>query len=62
MVSKRSIATYVSVAAAGLALVAISVALWDLLERDGDARDSIRILLLAVAVLFVAGISLRRST
>ncbi len=47
-------------AAAALSLVAIALALWDLLiERDGDSRDSIRILLLAGAALFVAVASLR---
>jgi hypothetical protein len=56
-----TVTRYVSLAAAALALVAMGLALWDLVvERDGNPRDSIRILLLAVAVLFVAVASLRR--
>jgi hypothetical protein len=58
----RPVVKYVSIAAAALALVAIGLAVWDLIEGAGNARDSIRILLLAAAVLFVAGISLRRGT
>ena len=60
--SGRPVARYVSLAAAALALVGMAMALWGLfIERDGSPRDSIRVLLLAVAVLFVAGVSLRRS-
>jgi hypothetical protein len=61
--NERPVARYVSLAAVGLALVAMALALWDLvIERDGSPRDAIRILLLAAAVLFVAGASLRRRT
>ena len=47
-------------AEAALALLAMALAVRDLIEGTGSARDSIRTLLLAVAVLIVAGVSLKR--
>lgn len=59
--SGPAIGRCISGAAAVLSLVAIAWALWDLLlRRDEDSRDSIRILLLAGAALFVAYAALKR--
>lgn len=58
--SERPLVRYVSLGAAALALVAMGLALWDLVLERGAPRDSIRILLLAAAVLFVAITSLGR--